>query len=160
MQVQGLAQQRGRRALQARHQKRLEKTREELRLLEACKPRHADMKEDIVEATGLIRRINRGQADQRISKLMAESGFKNIKIIEEPSYVPTKFKPDRGITILMGLGIGAGAGILFCLLRQLIDSKFRYPRSVATSLGVPVLGVIPEQRSWRKLGLQLRNKSA
>ncbi len=62
--------------------------------------------------------------------------------------------------VLIGLGGGLLAGLLFTCLRQLLDSKLRYPRTVQTSLGVPVLGVIPEQRKWRKLGPSLRGKSA
>jgi len=146
--------------LQIRNRKREKDVQAELLAMENCRPRHASMKAEIAAAERVIRNIDREQSSMVISKLMNESGLKNIRVLEEPSYNPQKHKPQRSVTVLIGLGIGLGLGILFTIIRQLLDSKFRYPKSVATSLGVPVLGVIPEQRSWRKLGHELRDKSA
>ena len=60
----------------------------------------------------------------------------------------------------MGIGGGIGAGLALALLRQLLDSKVRFPRSVERSLGVRVLGVIPELPRWRRMGRRLHRMSS
>ena len=71
-----------------------------------------------------------------------------------------KVGPQRTKFVIQGLGAGAAAGLAFCILRQLLDRKLRYPPSVERVLGLKVLGVIPETRAWRRAGRKVKRRVA
>jgi capsular polysaccharide biosynthesis protein len=41
------------------------------------------------------------------------------------------------------------------MLRQFLDPRLRYPQLIEKQLGVRVLGVLPEEPRWRRLGRKL-----
>ncbi len=104
---------------------------------------------EITAARDLRDKFRDQQESSQISQaLVRESKYKVI----EPAKVPlAPFKPDRTkiivLGVLLGLAIGAGAA----LLSEIMDSSFKNLEEVEETLGIPVIGVIPEIRMLKKL---------
>jgi uncharacterized protein involved in exopolysaccharide biosynthesis len=104
---------------------------------------------EITAARDLRDKFRDQQESSQISQaLVRESKYKII----EPAKVPlAPFKPDRTkiiiLGVLLGLAIGAGAA----LLSEIMASSFKNIEEVEETLGVPVIGVIPEIRILKKI---------
>lgn len=104
---------------------------------------------EISAARDLRDKFRDQQESSQISQaLVRESKYQVI----EPAKVPlAPFKPDRTkiivLGVLLGLAIGAGAA----LLTEIMDSSFKNLEEVEETLGVPVIGVIPEIKILKKL---------
>ena len=137
---------------------RLEARMEEAR---ACEPLHESMQEERNLAGALVRQLTSVQSDQqRLALLDLNDEMSNLVVIQEPRYEARKVGPQRSKFVIQGLGAGAAAGLAFCILRQLLDRKLRYPPSVERVLGLKVLGVIPETRAWRRAGRKVKRRVA
>lgn len=68
----------------------------------------------------------------------------NLSVLQEPSFDEDKVGPKRGKMLAIGLLGGLLVGILIALLREILDSRLRYPQAIERVLGVRVLDVIPE----------------
>mgnify|MGYP002629937184 CR=1 FL=1 len=88
-------------------------------------------------------------SDERISSLL---------VTQEPFLPTDKEGPNRVKSTLFGLIGGLVAGLALALIRQVSDSRLRYSAQVENALGLPVLGVIPEERSWRRVGRTLKSQ--
>ena len=60
----------------------------------------------------------------------------------------------------MGLAAGLFLGLLLAIGRQLLDRRLRYPETLENSLGLKVLGVVPEARRLRLLRRVDRREAA
>lgn len=65
--------------------------------------------------------------------------------VVEPAQLPDKpTKPNRLAIILIGIVLGAGAGVGSAALQEFSDQSIRTPEALARATAFPVLGVIPE----------------
>lgn len=91
----------------------------------------------------------------RESTLASIDQSASLKVFQSAILPTEKDGPQRLQTLLLGLALGLFGGLAFAVLRQLADSKLTYPAEVETVLGIPVLGLVPESRGWRRLGRKL-----
>jgi uncharacterized protein involved in exopolysaccharide biosynthesis len=68
----------------------------------------------------------------------------NLSILQQPHYDEEKVGPQRGKMLAIGVLGGLLVGLLIALLREIMDSRLRYPQAIERVLGVRVLDVIPE----------------
>jgi len=68
----------------------------------------------------------------------------NLSILQQPTFDEDKVGPKRGKMLSVGLVGGLLVGLLIALLREVLDSRLRYPQAIERVLGVRVLDVIPE----------------
>jgi len=140
---------------------RLAAKRQELQAILDCEPIHRAMQGDIGRATSLVRQFtNAKEENDRLLAVHAEKEASNLVIVQTPPYLPTKVSPQRSKNIITGLGMGFAIGAAFAVLRQFLDSRLRFPRTAKRVVGAKVLGVVPEVRSWRTTGKQLRKGHA
>ena len=139
------------------HERRKE-VEEELDALTACAPEHQAMEATIRKARQRAANFQ-SALDTREARILLDEDqdLQNMWVMLEATYNPQKTGPERMMNVLMGLAAGIAAGLAFGVFRQLIDSKLRYPSSVQKMLGVPVLGVIPEQRTWRRAANKIKH---
>ena len=129
----------------------------ELARLLACEPTHQSMQQRVDQASLRSTRLRETQSEaESIAALNQIAESSNLVIIEEATYDPDKAGPQRSKLVIKGLAGGLAFGLLLALLRQLLDTKVRFPGSLERSMGVRVLGVIPEQSSWRRMGKRLQ----
>lgn len=66
----------------------------------------------------------------------------------DPARLPEKpYKPNRMAIVLIGLVLGAGAGVAFASLREFFDSSVRSVEALTRDTQIPVLAGIPEIRT-------------
>ncbi|OGQ98256.1 MAG: hypothetical protein A2521_02695 [Deltaproteobacteria bacterium RIFOXYD12_FULL_57_12] len=76
----------------------------------------------------------------------------------EPAQVPEEpSKPNRLAIVLIGIVLGAGAGVGVAALREFADTSFRSPEAMARATACQVLAIVPEilspgQRRRQRLG--------
>jgi uncharacterized protein involved in exopolysaccharide biosynthesis len=70
----------------------------------------------------------------------------------DPARLPEKpYKPNRIAIVLIGLVLGAGAGVAVASLREVFDNSVRSPESLTLATQIPVLAGIPEIRTGRDI---------
>ena len=70
----------------------------------------------------------------------------------DPARLPEKpYKPNRMAIVLIGLVLGAGAGVAVASLREFFDNSVRSPESLTLATQIPVLAGIPEIRTVRDI---------
>lgn len=123
----------------------------ELEHVRGCEETHTLLSESIDEFRedyDAITARNEQLAD--LSRL-DESGAANLSRYIEPRTPDSKDGPPRGKIVLGGLAGGIFLGIALAILRQLLDPRVRYPRTVERQLGLRVLCTVPEERAWKRL---------
>jgi len=84
---------------------------------------------------------------QRFKQVSAESGIttNNVAIVDaaEPPRKPTSPRPTLNLAISVLAGIALA--LLFAFGREYLDDSIRDPQDVERKLGLPLLGVVPEQ---------------
>lgn len=70
-------------------------------------------------------------------------GVNNVSIVDRAEVPGAPFKPRPMLNLLLGLLLGAGAGIAITLLLAQLDESLAAPDEVTQKLGVPLLGSIP-----------------
>ncbi len=140
---------------------RLATKRAELRAILDCEPVHRALANAVNAARGNAAQFTKAmQENQRLRAIASEKEASNLVIMNEATYVPLKVSPMRSKNVVVGLLAGLAAGAAFGLLRQLLDPRLRFPRTAKRVVGARVLGVVPELRSWRRLGRLLREGRA
>lgn len=87
---------------------------------------------------------------EALSEIDANEGA-NLKVLQAPTLERDKVGPKRVSLLLKGLLAGLFAGSLFAVARQRLDTKLRYPELLESSVGLPVLGVVPQSNALRRL---------
>ncbi len=144
---------------QARGVERRALTSKKLDALLVCEPIHHEMQSEIGKFTARVGafRSTRDKAEA-MALVDQDLDMSNLRVIEQATYNPQKAMTNAGRakTVLTGLVGGIAAWGALALLRQLLDSKVRFPKNIERTLGVKVLGVIPEERRWKRLGKRLQ----
>lgn len=78
-------------------------------------------------------------------------GESNLKLFQPALRPLGKEGPKRAKILLIGLAAGLAVGAAVAILRQLFDSRLRYPEALERDLGLAVWGVVPEARTLRRL---------
>ena len=146
---------------QTKYRNRLATIAQSMDALVACEPRHDEMRKIISDSRGDATQFRRALQKREEAKIMdVDESMGNIWVMQQPSYPRARGTEPRTETVLMGLGIGIGVGVALAILRQLLDQRLRYPFAVQRILGAPVLGVIPEERTWTRITKRLRKKKS
>ncbi len=94
---------------------------------------------------------NLQEGSQISQALLRESRYKVV----EPAKVPlAPFKPQRKKIVLLGFLLGIAIGGSATLLAEVLDKSFRKVEDIEDVLGLPVIGVIPQIESLKKLKIK------
>lgn len=129
---------------------------EKLEELARLEPVYAVLEERVAEAEDAVRHLARAHNEaELLERIDEDERMSNLILTQEATLPSSKAGPRRARFLLMGVAGGLAAGLALALLRQLLDPRLRYPESVESALGVPVVGWAPEVRSWRRQGRKL-----
>jgi len=87
---------------------------------------------------------------ETLEKAEAEEG-PNLRVLQAPTLEPEKIGPKRGVLVLAGLLGGLVAAVALVLLRQYLERRLRHPETFELACGVPVLALVPQLASMRRL---------
>jgi chain length determinant protein EpsF len=143
--------------------------------------READLRDQLAAQKAKLLRVNQGRdqymvllkevdnaqkafdvASQRFqtTKLESQTSQTNISVLT-PALPPSEPSSPKLLlnAVVSGL-LGALLGIGVAILLELSDRRVRAPRELVDALGLPVLGLVLNDRSARPKGRRSRNKSA
>lgn len=145
-------------ALETRYEglkNRLADKQTELFNMRTCETTHGDfglaIGEENSKYEGLLKRLSDLESLADIDS--------NLQVLQAPRLIRTKVGPRRARILGVWAILGGIVGVGLALLRQLLDSRLRYPQSVERVLGVRVLGVVPELDGLKAHGRAARRSS-
>ena len=139
----------------------LAKNRSELERLMKLEPTYARLELAVRQTSRRAAELAQAHARSAALQMIdSDEQMANLMVTQEPSLPKKKDGPDRVKVLLAGMVAGLALGLGQALARVLIDRRLRYPIETANSLGVRILGVVPEQREWRRNGKRLRDRGA
>ena len=144
------AEQRGLLALIEDLQQSLEDSQGRLDQLRVCQPIHARHRSEIDSRESVYQKLADKNAEVEALAMLDVQPEANLSVWENAKLPTDKDGPRRSKFVLLGLFGGTALGCAIAVLLQLLDSRVRYPKTVEKSLGLPLLGVVPEVRSLRR----------
>jgi polysaccharide biosynthesis transport protein len=83
---------------------------------------------------------------QRLKEVSVAGGVgaNNIMVVDKADIPNSRFKPNIQLNLLIGLLLGTVAGIGFAFFIEYLDDTFKSGEDIERSLGLPLLGIIPE----------------
>ena len=82
------------------------------------------------------------------SKTLVTNG--NVKVIESVEEPKTPVTPKKYLNISMGIVIGLLAGVGISILLETVDNTFKDRDEIERVVGIPVIGIIPNQEFTRE----------
>jgi uncharacterized protein involved in exopolysaccharide biosynthesis len=125
--------------------------RERLQSIGVCEDQHTGYVLDIETARAKWTGLRVQTSLQRQLQDVSDNGQANLTVQSAPTLPLGKGGPSRFKPLVAGIGIGAMLGLVMAVLRQLMDKRVRYPETVEKTLGLRVLGVVPESSSLRRI---------
>ena len=109
-----------------------------------CQPAHADFERNLTEKRTRAQRLASAASDLEALSKLEEQGDSNLRLFQPPALPQGKVGPQRAKTALIGVALGLMLGLGVAVLRQLLDPRVRYARTLARELGLTVIGVLPD----------------
>ncbi len=83
---------------------------------------------------------------QRLKEVSVAGGVgaNNIMVVDKADIPNTRFKPNIKLNLLIGLLLGTFAGIGLAFFIEYLDDTFKSGEDIERSLGLPLMGIIPE----------------
>ena len=130
----------------------LDDLNEKVELVPEYQARLDQLEREIVAARDLRDKFKEQQESSLISQaLLRESKYKVI----EPAKVPLfPFKPQRSKIAVLGFLLGLVIGGAATLLTEVLDKSFRKVEDIEDALGFPIVGVIPQIESVKRLKIR------
>lgn len=123
----------------------------ELEHVRGCEETHNLLRESIEEFQSDYDAIAARTEQLEDLNRLDETGAANLARYIEPRKPDSKDGPPRAKIVAGGLAFGLFLGVALAVLRQLAESRIRYPRTVERQLGLRVLCTVPEERGLRRL---------
>ncbi|MCP3919684.1 MAG: hypothetical protein GY711_29475 [bacterium] len=140
----------------AARNERLDAYRTRLDALSLLEPDYARLEAAVEDTRATVQRITEARdGAETMDRIERDERMTNLIVTQEPTRPTQKVGPNRTKFLGMGVFAGLAAGIFLAVTRQIMDSRLRYPKAVEASLGIRVLGVVPEERQWRRQGKRL-----
>lgn len=91
--------------------------------------------------------------DQQESSQISQALLRQSKYrVIEPAKVPlAPYSPQRSKIVVLGFILGVAIGVGAALLSEIMDNSFKTVEDVEKSLGVPVIGVVPEIKFLKRM---------
>ncbi len=124
---------------------------EELSQIGICEDSHTGFDTELVTAKKEWDELRAVTQEQSRMVDLGDEGLANLSVLSPPTLPLGKGGPARIKPLAAGIGAGIFLGLLLAVLRQLMDKNVRYPETVEKSIGVRVLGVVPEASSLRRI---------
>jgi uncharacterized protein involved in exopolysaccharide biosynthesis len=139
----------------------LQSRKDRLRELVSKETVYARLKQAVTAASDSTTRLRKARAHQRtLEAIDSDESMTSLIVTQEATLPVKKEGPNRSKFLALGLFGGIFLGLATAIVRQLLDSRLRYPKCIETSLGIRVLGVVPEESRWRRQGNRLRRHAA
>ncbi len=126
----------------------------------ACDATHRLLELEVSSAEQKVHELSSAlDRAEQLGAIDRDEQMSNLAVIQTPTYPLTKSGPDRWRYVFLGLVGGIFAGVGLAVLRQMLDSRVRYPDTLEAQLGVRLLSVVPEERRWKSRGGKLKKKA-
>jgi len=123
----------------------------ELEHIRGCEETHTLLSETIEDFETDYEAVAARNDQLEDLRRLDESGASNLAVYTEPRRPDSKNGPPRSKIAIGGLAGGLLLGLALAVLRQLLDPRIRYPRTVEVRFGMPVLCTVPEARGLKRL---------
>lgn len=135
----------GQRARQADLAKQVALYQGALSRLEQGTTEHADLERQVKEAEGNYQLYAKKQEEARIADALDQEKITNVSIAEAPTVQRLPVKPNRPLTLALGLLLAAFVSIGSAIGAESLRDTVHTPHELETLTGVPVIAAIPNR---------------
>jgi capsular exopolysaccharide synthesis family protein len=121
-------------------QRRLQEKQQELIELERIRPAFNNMMRDLEISTQLY---NHFQSRMQQAMVKVTSEGQTARIIDRAVPPARPYKPNIPMNLMIGFVLGTGLGFGLVFLLALIDDKVKTAFDIETSIGIPLVGIVP-----------------
>lgn len=121
-------------------QRRLSEKQQELIELERIRPAFNNMLRDLEISTQLY---NHFQSRMQQAMVKVTSEGQTARIIDRAVSPIRPYKPNIPMNLMIGFVLGTGLGFGLVFLLALIDDKVKTAFDIETSIGIPLVGIVP-----------------
>ena len=144
-------------AIKVREELLVEKAAERTRLAN-LEPIYTRLERNLAEKERRAAELEKAHTHSETLQLMdSDERMGNLQVTQEPFLPVDKEGPNRFKMLLMGIFGGLAVGLGIAMACQVFDPRLRYPKEAEATLGLRVLGVVPEQSRWRRAGKKLQS---
>ncbi|MDB5295184.1 MAG: capsular exopolysaccharide family protein [Phycisphaerales bacterium] len=93
-------------------------------------------------------------AKVRQIKLERDTGGVTIDVIDAPKAADRPSLPEKPKVAVIGIALGLVLGMVLAALREWLDDRMRSAGEIKTSLGMPLLAVVPQSSTKRSFSVQ------
>lgn len=112
--------------------------------------RYKDIKAEVERVRG-IRDTFDGKIRQ--TKVERDTGGVTIDVIDWPKAAERPSLPDKRKVMVIAVALGLVIGMVLAALREWLDDRMRSAREIKSSLGMPLLAVIPQSTTKRSFSV-------
>ena len=97
------------------------------------------------------------EEEARIAEALDQQKIANVMIAESPAVPLSPFKPNRPLTLALGLLLGLFGSVSTAFMLEYFSDSVRTSDDLEALVGLPVLATIPAAREYKNIELKLVN---
>ncbi len=117
----------------------------------SCRLQHAELQAELDALQDERAAVSKQLKASENHQALEDQGYSALKILSSATLPRNKTGPNRIKPLGMAIMAGLALGLFLAVLRQLADPSVRYRETIEKELDCPVLAVVPETRSLRRI---------
>jgi uncharacterized protein involved in exopolysaccharide biosynthesis len=124
----------------------LAQVRGQLRAFNEDQLRIAQLERDVELCQANYRKYSVNLEQARIDQALEAERMSNLSVVQPASYEPRAVRPQRAMSMALGMVLGLLGGVGLALAADSRDRRLRSPEDLETKLSLPALGAVPRLR--------------
>ena len=128
-----------------------------LKQLEEATLKNNELERSLKQTEEAYKLYSKKEEEARISEALDQQKIANVMIAESPTVPLSPFKPNRPLTMALGLLLGLFGSISAAFMLEYFNDSVRTSDDLEALVGLPVLATIPAAREYKNIELKLVN---
>ncbi len=141
----------GARSSKDEHEKHVKDCDDHLQKMGECRQLHAEKLSELAALQDERALVSKQLQASENQQALVDQGHSALMILSEATLPRNKTGPNRIKPLGMAIMAGLAVGMFLAILRQLFDPTVRYRETLEKELDCPVLTVVPETKSLRRI---------
>lgn len=133
------------------HEKHVKDCDDHILNMGECRQLHAEKLSELAALQDERAAVSKQLQASENQQALVDQGHSALMILSEATLPRNKTGPNRIKPLGMAIMAGLAIGMFFAVLRQLLDPTVRYRETLEKELDCPVLAVVPETKSLRRI---------
>ena len=128
-----------------------------LKRLEEATLKNNELERNLKQTEDAYKLYSKKEEEARIAEALDQQKIANVMIAESPTVPLSPFKPNRPLTMALGLLMGLFGSVSAAFMLEYFNDSVRTSEDLEALVGLPVLATIPAAREYKNIELKLVN---